>query len=169
MHEKEEIKQHMTRADAALIGICLLAAAALAIWFAIGRRDARTLRISWDGATMENFALPLERSGQAQEAFKQDGTLYCLMLYTEGGIFFRWYEERPDEEIERIKTWGKSYNLLAVSGERVWMEAADCRDQVCVHHIPVSAGGESIICLPNRLVVEIVDEAEGEKFDEMVQ
>ena len=35
------------------------------------------------------------------------------------------------------------------------MEAADCRDQICVRHRAVSAVGESIICLPHKLVVEI--------------
>lgn len=152
-----------------MIVVCLLAAAVLAMWFGFGKREERTLQISWEGATMRRLALPLERKGRVKVVSGQDGILYCLMLYTEGGIFFRWYEERPDQEIERIKTWEKSYNLLAISGDRVWMEAADCRDQVCVHHVPVSVGGENIICLPNRLVAEIVDDADGEKFDEMVQ
>ena len=43
----------MTRADFLLTGICLLAAAALAVWFAAGRKEGRTLRISCDGETME--------------------------------------------------------------------------------------------------------------------
>lgn len=152
-----------------MIVACLLAAAVLAMWFGMGKREGRTLQITWDGSTMKRLALPLRREGQVNVVAGPDGTLYCLMLYTEGGIFFRWYEERPDQEIERIKTWEKSYNLLAVSGDRVWMEAADCRDQICVHHVPILAGGENIICLPNRLVAEIVDDADGEKFDEMVQ
>lgn len=152
-----------------MIVVCLIGAAALALWFGFGKREARTLRISWEGAAMERLALPIQRKGKANVVLEQDGILYCLMLYTEGGIFFRWYEERPDQEIERINTWEKSYNLLAISGDRVWMEAADCRDQVCVHHVPVSTGGESIICLPHRLVVEILDDADGEIFDGMVQ
>ena len=51
---------------------------------------------------------------------------------------------------------GVSYNLLAVSAESVSMDAADCRDQICVHHIPITGSGESIICLPHKLAVEIV-------------
>ena len=169
MHGKKEIKQHMTRADLALIGICLLAAAVLAVWFGLGKREARTLRISWEGAEMEKLALPLKPKERGDVVSGEDGILYCMMLYTEGGIMFCWYGERPDQRIEWAKTREISYNLLAISGDRVWMEAADCRDQICVHHVPVSAGGESIICLPHRLVVEIADEADGERFDEMVQ
>lgn len=151
-----------------MIGVCFLTAAVLAVWFGFGfgKGGERTLRISWDGAEMERLALPLERKGRMNTASGQEETLYCLMRYTEGGIFFAWYEERPDRI---INSWEQGYNLLVISGDRVWMEAADCRDQICVHHIPISAGGENIICLPNRLVVEIVDDAEGEKFDKLVQ
>lgn len=159
----------MTRADKVLIVVCFLASAVLGMWFGFGKREGRALQISWDGAVMERLALPLEGKGRTDVVSGQDGILYCLMLYTEGGIFFRWYEERPDQEIKRIEAGEQGYNLLAVSGERVWMEAAGCRDQVCVHHLPISSGTENIICLPNRLVVEIVDDADGEKFDKMVQ
>lgn len=167
MHEKEEIKQHMTRADMILIGICLLMSAALAVWFFLGKKDGRTLRISWEGVEIKS--LSEEGKEHVDAAFEQGGTRYCLLLYTEGGVFTRWYEEKPDQETERIKTWGKSYNLVTISGGRVWMEEADCRDQLCVHHIPISTGGESIICLPNRLVVEIVDETDEERLDGMVK
>lgn len=159
----------MTRADKVLIIVCFLVAAVLAIWFGLGKREARTLRISWDGATMENLALPLKPKERGDVVAGEDGNLYCLMIYAEGGIMFCWYGERPDQRIERAKTDEQSYNLLAISGDQVWMEAADCRDQVCVHHIPISDGADPIICLPNRLVVEIVNDADGEKFHKMVQ
>lgn len=60
---------------------------------------------------------------------------------------------------------GLDFNLLAVSDACVRMEAADCRDQICVHHIPIAGGGESIICLPHKLVVEIVGEKDVETPD----
>ena len=37
----------------------------------------------------------------------------------------------------------------------VVMEWADCPDQLCVNHRSISRDGESIICLPNRVVVSI--------------
>ena len=48
-----------------------------------------------------------------------------------------------------------AFNLFSVADGVVRMEAADCRDQICVRHRAVSAVGESIICLPHKLVVEI--------------
>ena len=35
------------------------------------------------------------------------------------------------------------------------MKSSDCRNQVCVNHAPISRSGESIICLPHKLVVRI--------------
>lgn len=47
-------------------------------------------------------------------------------------------------------------NRLVISGGSAVMEWADCPDQICVDHRPVSSGGESIICLPNKVVVSVV-------------
>lgn len=150
-----------------LIGICLLSAAALALWFGFGEREKEslTLRISWDGAEVDRQPLTPKQKERADYVSGQGGTRYCLLLYTEGGIFCRWYEGDSMPEIPV----GKSYNLLSVSGGEVRMEAADCRDQICVHHRPISASGESIICLPHRLVVEIVGETDEETLDGMVK
>lgn len=46
-------------------------------------------------------------------------------------------------------------NTLVVEQGKVRMKEADCPDQICVKHRPVSRTGESIVCLPNRIVVEI--------------
>ena len=35
------------------------------------------------------------------------------------------------------------------------MEEADCPDLLCVHQKAISKEGESIICLPNKVVVTI--------------
>jgi len=46
-------------------------------------------------------------------------------------------------------------NIVAISGGFVYMESADCKNQICVRHSPISKSGESIICLPNRVTVRI--------------
>ena len=146
----------MTRADFLLIGICLLAAAALALWFAVGRKEGRMLRISCDGETMEI-------SGFDERALQGGGRIYYLFLHEESGTTWERFETYPEIP------GGVSYNLLSVSASEVLMEAADCRDQICVHHRPISAGGESIICLPHKLVAEIAGGADGETPDGMVK
>ena len=42
------------------------------------------------------------------------------------------------------------------------MIEADCRDQLCVNQKAISADGESIICLPNKIVVEVESDKESE-------
>ena len=42
------------------------------------------------------------------------------------------------------------------------MEWADCPDQICVDHRAVSRNGESIICLPNQVVVTVASSEESD-------
>lgn len=50
-------------------------------------------------------------------------------------------------------------NVLVISGGYAFMESADCKNQTCVRHRPVSKAGETIICLPHRVIVRIVGES----------
>ncbi len=59
-------------------------------------------------------------------------------------------------------------NFLRIQDGVAQMITADCPDQICVHQKAISHTNESIVCLPNRVVVTI---ASGEKsqFDSMVR
>lgn len=46
-------------------------------------------------------------------------------------------------------------NILTVSGGEAYMSYASCPDKKCVKMGRVSISGERIICLPNRVTVEI--------------
>ena len=48
-----------------------------------------------------------------------------------------------------------NYNIVEISGGSVSVTKASCKNQVCVRHGKISHTGESIVCLPNRLVVTI--------------
>ena len=50
---------------------------------------------------------------------------------------------------------GQITNKLVIRDGKAYMEWADCPDQICVDHAPIFKGGQSIICLPNRVSVEI--------------
>lgn len=59
-------------------------------------------------------------------------------------------------------------NTLVIEGGQADMTEADCPDKVCVDHAPISHVGESIICLPHKVVVEIIageGETENPEFD----
>lgn len=71
------------------------------------------------------------------------------------------------EEIKRVKfdksTIGKNipiqteygYNLIEIGNERVRVVEADCPDKLDVKQGYISQPNELIVCLPNRLVIEI--------------
>lgn len=46
-------------------------------------------------------------------------------------------------------------NTVVIENGSVFISNADCKNQICVNHMPITAGGESIICLPNQVLVEI--------------
>ena len=43
--------------------------------------------------------------------------------------------------------------------------SSTCPDKICVRHSAVSRTGESIICMPNRVVVEIISDGEYQEID----
>ena len=55
-------------------------------------------------------------------------------------------------------------NILTIKNGKAKMTDADCPDQLCVHQKAASKNHESIICLPNKVVVE-VDGSEESEFD----
>jgi hypothetical protein len=52
------------------------------------------------------------------------------------------------------------YNVVVISGGTVSVTEASCKNQVCVKHGAITRPGESIVCLPNRLVVRIENGSE---------
>ncbi len=154
------------RADVYLISFFLILALGSMAWSVSGRKDGQTLRISYDGQMVADVSWSQLRV--QNRTGESSGTVrYCLLLYSGEDVSCQWYEAGGD--FGSLLSEGNGYNLLAVSGERVWMEAADCRDQICVHHIPITGGGESIICLPHKLAVEIVAGADEASADGMAK
>ena len=50
---------------------------------------------------------------------------------------------------------GQGCNLLVIRDGRAFVESATCPDAICVAHRPISREGESIVCLPNRVVITV--------------
>lgn len=53
-------------------------------------------------------------------------------------------------------------NILEIQDGKARMIEADCPDQLCVHQKAITAGDESIICLPNKVVAEVVSQTKSE-------
>ena len=47
-------------------------------------------------------------------------------------------------------------NVVAIRDGVVFMEEANCPDQICVRHGPTDQTADPIVCLPNSLVVNVI-------------
>lgn len=97
--------------------------------------------------------------GSAGFAFRsctgQDG---AKVRITAGGDLYGTYDLAKEQTVQ-VKINGRTANTLRISGSQAKMEAADCPDKLCVHQHAISKQGETIVCLPNRVVVEIEEDA----------
>lgn len=73
---------------------------------------------------------------------------------TVDGNLYGTYPLAVDTVVE-IATDG-GYNRLVVKDGQAVMETADCPDGICAAHRPISRMGESIVCLPHKVVVTVV-------------
>lgn len=46
-------------------------------------------------------------------------------------------------------------NVCEIKDKKVSMLSADCPDQLCIHQRTIQLQGETIVCLPNKVVLEI--------------
>lgn len=46
-------------------------------------------------------------------------------------------------------------NLLVIKDGKAYVETATCPDGICAGHKPISREGESIVCLPHKVVITI--------------
>ncbi len=46
-------------------------------------------------------------------------------------------------------------NILVIEGGEAYIKSASCPDGLCVHYGKISSVGESIVCLPNRVMIRI--------------
>lgn len=68
----------------------------------------------------------------------------------------RLYGEYSLYEDKEIEIFGKNgYNKLKISDSEVKMTEADCPDGYCVSHVAINSVGETVVCLPHGIVVEI--------------
>ena len=156
------------KADIVLIVVCLLAAALLGVFFVVRRESGSEVRILCDGVELMKIDL-LSASQTASSQADSDmatGNGYYLVTYIEDTASVEHFAYKPELKLAE----GTGYNLISVTGGKIVVESADCKDQICVRHKSVSSKGESIICLPHRLVVEIVgDDIPDESLDGVVR
>ena len=88
---------------------------------------------------------------EAVVRMNEDGTDTEIRMALEGA-----------SRVERTVT-GNGYTLHIVLTEtEVWVESSDCPTQDCVHTGHISRSGQSIVCLPARVIVQLVGGSGGD-------
>ena len=96
--------------------------------------------------------------------------LFCVFRFLSGsggdrvvitvdGETYGTYSLAEDQEIP-VKQDGRVTNVVCISGGKGHMEEADCPDHLCIRQGEISSEYASIVCLPNRVVVEVVSDDE---------
>ena len=74
------------------------------------------------------------------------------------------YDLNTDREVVIDgKDGGK--NTLVIKDGKAYINDATCPDKLCEHQGKIHMVGQSLICLPNRVVIEITDDKKDEEFD----
>ena len=63
---------------------------------------------------------------------------------------------RTEYTVRTDSSGENGYNTVVIANGSVDVVQANCSNQVCVDHDPISEVGEQIVCLPHGMVVEIV-------------
>jgi hypothetical protein len=63
---------------------------------------------------------------------------------------------------------GVTTNVLVIEDGKADMTDADCPDRLCVHQRAISRNNETIVCLPNKVVVQVTGGEESE-FDSIAK
>lgn len=67
------------------------------------------------------------------------------------------YPLSVDREVEIITGEnGEELNLLVIKDGKATVTTATCPDGICAAHRPISREGESIVCLPHKVVVTVI-------------
>ena len=65
------------------------------------------------------------------------------------------YAQYPLKSGITMEIFVDGHNKVIIDDGVVWMEEADCPDKLCMNQGRISKAGQTIICLPNRIMVTI--------------
>lgn len=85
---------------------------------------------------------------------------------TVDGALYGTYPLAVDTTVD-ITTDG-GHNRLVVRDGTAYVDTADCPDGICAAHRPISRKGESIVCLPHKVVVTVITADQGDDPDIVV-
>ena len=92
-----------------------------------------------------------------------------MVVVTVDGKEFGRYSLSEEVTVEiRTGAQGEELNLLVIKGGQAYVETATCPDGICAGHKPIKRDGESIVCLPHKVVITVYTSEEKDAPDIVV-
>lgn len=118
------------RSDIILISIVLLIGIFALAFQHLSMKTGRTVKVYIEGQEVKSFSLDEDAEYKIVVALDSEGS------------------SNDADELEE-------YNILVIESGKAYISEADCHEQICVKHNAISKTGETIVCLPHSLVIEI--------------
>lgn len=95
--------------------------------------------------------------------FTRNGVAGNQVRITIDGVEYGMYSLSEDQEIPVQSEYG--CNIVQIEDGMVCMKDADCPDKYCIHQGKTDRKNKSIVCLPHKLMVEVVEASETKALD----
>ena len=83
-----------------------------------------------------------------------------VLIYVDGTLV---QEVSLETENEILIHGNPGDNILVIQNGKAYMKEASCENHICIQQGEISKNGETIICLPNQILVEV--SAESQEMD----
>lgn len=118
------------RSDLILISIIMLVGVFALVFQHLSMKTGGTVKVYIDGKEVKSFSL-------------DEDTEYKIVVAS------------GNEGLSDNANESEEYNILVIKSGKAYISEADCHEQICVKHNAISKTGETIVCLPHSLVIEV--------------
>ncbi len=118
------------KSDIILISIVLLIGTSALVFQQLSMKTGRMVKVYLDGKEVKSFSL-------------DEDTEYKIVAASD--------REGQSDDADKFA----GYNILVIERGKAYISEADCHEQICVKHNAISKTGETIVCLPHSLVIEV--------------
>ncbi len=84
---------------------------------------------------------------------------FCLSFaFKKGGKTVKVYQDNTlvyKGSLSYKKTVCLSHNTVKIENGKAYMLDSDCKNKICINTGKISNSGESVICLPNKVIIEV--------------
>lgn len=95
--------------------------------------------------------------------FTRNGEVGNQVRITLDGKEYGTYSLTENQEIPVQSEYG--CNIVQIKDGMVFMKDADCPDKYCIHQGKTARKNKSIVCLPHKLMVEVVEASKDKPAD----